>query len=118
MSIGMTVLTALNGVVSLITIGFGVAAALRPSAFTREADPTAGERFYARMYAARAVPLGLLAGVVPFFPHGPLSALALAAAAIAQAADVGSGAQRRDAQLIAGAVFGCVVYVITAIAVS
>ena len=70
------------------------------------------------MYAARAVPLGLLAGVVPFFPHGTLSALALAAAAIAQAVDAVAGAQRRDAQLIAGAVFGCVVYVITAIAVS
>ena len=118
MSIGMTVLIALNGVVSLITIGFGVAAALRPSLFTHDADPTAGERFYARMYAARAVPLGLLAGAVPFFPHGALIALALVAAAIAQAADVGSGAQRRDAQLIAGAVFGCVVYAITAIAVS
>jgi hypothetical protein len=118
MSIGMTVLTVLNGVVSLITIGFGVAAALRPSLFTHDADPTAGERFYARMYAARAVPLGLLAGVVPFFPHGPLSALALVAAAIAQAVDVAIGVQRRDAQLIPGALFGCIVYVITAIAVS
>ena len=118
MSTGMIVLTVFNSVVSLITIGFGTAAALRPSAFTHEANPTAGERFYARMYAARAVPLGLLAGTVPFFPHGALSALALAAAAVAQAIDVGIGAQRREAQLIGGAAFGCVVYVITAIAVS
>lgn len=117
MNIGTIVLTVLSGVVSLITIGFSVAAALRPSISSHEANPTAGERFYARMYAARAVPLGLLAGLVPFFPHGGLSALALVAAAIAQAADVRIGAERREAQLVAGAAFGCVVYVITAIAV-
>jgi hypothetical protein len=41
------------------------------------------------------VPLGVLAGVVPFFPHGAASALAL----------------------IAGATLVCVVHVVTAIAV-
>jgi hypothetical protein len=50
---------------------------------------------------------------VPVADHG-----ALVAAAVAPAADVGIGAQRREAQLVAGAVFGCVVNGITAIAVS
>lgn len=118
MSAGMIVLTVLNGVVSLIGIGFAVAAVLRPSALSHEADPTAGERFYARAYAVRAVPLGLLAGLVPFFSHGAVSTLALVAAAVAQAGDAGIGAARREAQLVAGPLFACVVHVITAIAVS
>ncbi|MFF3573754.1 hypothetical protein ACFYXQ_38960 [Nocardia jiangxiensis] len=118
MSAGMIVLTVLNGVVSLIGIGFALVAALRPSAVSHEADPTAGERFYAWMYAARAVPLGLLAGSVPFFSHGTVSTLALVVAAVAQAGDAAIGAQRRDAVMVAGPVFACVVHVITAIAVS
>ncbi|QIS24477.1 hypothetical protein F6W96_27420 [Nocardia terpenica] len=82
------------------------------------ADPTAGERFYARVYAARAVPLGLLAGSVPFLSHGIVSALVLAVAALAQAADAVLGAQRREAVMVAGPLFACVVHVITAVAVS
>ncbi|WP_084531328.1 hypothetical protein [Nocardia miyunensis] len=118
MSAGMIVLTVLNGVVSLISIGFAVVAALRPSALIHEAKPTAGERFYARMYAARAIPLGLLAGSAPFFPHGILSALVLVVAAIAQAGDAALGAQRREPVMVAGPLFACVVHVVTAIAVS
>ncbi|MFQ6395670.1 hypothetical protein ACLMAJ_19670 [Nocardia sp. KC 131] len=117
MSAGMIVLTVLNGVVSAIGIGFGVTAALRPSVSSHEADPTAGERFYARAYAARAVPLGLLAGAVPFFSHGAVSALVLVVAALAQAGDAAIGAQRREVQMVAGPLFACVVHVITAIAV-
>lgn len=118
MSAGMIVVTVLNGVVSLIGIGFAVVAALRPSAMSHAADPTAGERFYARVYAARAVPLGLLAGSVPFLSHGIVSALVLAVAALAQAADAVLGAQRREAVMVAGPLFACVVHVITAVAVS
>ncbi|MEU1427041.1 hypothetical protein ABZ412_08160 [Nocardia sp. NPDC005746] len=118
MTNGMIVLTVLNGVVSLIGIGFAVVAALRPSAMSHEANPSAGERFYALVYAARAVPLGLLAGSVPFFSHGPLSALVLAVAAVAQAADAAIGARRGEPVMVAGPVFAFVVHVITAIAVS
>lgn len=66
---GMIVLISLNGLVSLITVGFGVAVALNPLLVTRGTDSTAGEYFYAREYAARAVQLGLLARVLPFFPQ-------------------------------------------------
>ncbi|KZM68507.1 hypothetical protein [Nocardia terpenica] len=118
MSVGMIVLTVLNGVVSLIGIGFAVVAALRPSAMSHEANPTAGERFYARVYAARAVPLGFVAGSVPFFSHSIVSVLVLVVAALAQAADAVLGAQRREAVMVAGPLFACVVHAITAFAVS
>ncbi len=118
MSAGMIVLTVFNGVVSLIGIGYAVASALRPSAMSHEANPTAGEHLYARVYAARAVPLGLLAGSVPFFTHSPVSALVLVVAAIAQAADAAIGAQRREPMMVAGPLFACIIHVITAIAVS
>jgi hypothetical protein len=85
---------------------------------SHEENPTAGENFYAWVYAARAVPLGLLAGSVPFFSHGTVSTLALVVAAVAQAADAAIGAQRREPVMVAGPLFACIVHVITAIAVS
>jgi hypothetical protein len=117
MSAGMIFLAVLNGIVSLGSVGFAVLAAVRPSALSHVKEQTTGQRFYAWMYTARGVPLGVLAGVVPFFPHGAVSALALIAAAVAQAGDVAIGAQRRDARMIAGATLVCVVHVVTAIAV-
>ncbi|MBU3062589.1 hypothetical protein KO481_29125 [Nocardia sp. NEAU-G5] len=117
MSAGMIVLTVLNGVFSLIGVGFAVASAVRPSAMSREANPTAGEHLYARVYAARAVPLGILAGAVPFFPHSTVGALVLVVAAIAQAADAAIGAQRREPAMVAGPLFACIVHTITAIAI-
>ena len=61
----------LNLVVSLGSTLAALIAVVRPNALSRSADVTPGERFYARMYAARSVPLGLIFGAIPLIYAGP-----------------------------------------------
>ena len=39
----------------------------RPAVLSRSAHVETGEIFYTRMYAARAIPFGMVAGVLPFW---------------------------------------------------
>lgn len=102
----VSVLIVLNAVLATVSVAFGVVAIARPAVLSRTkkaaGSPTGGERFYAGMYASRAIPLGCAAGAVPFFATGPASALLLIAAAGAQIADVGIGLTRREWGMVAG----------------
>ncbi|MFF1610676.1 hypothetical protein ACFVYA_23085 [Amycolatopsis sp. NPDC058278] len=118
MSAGMIWLAALNGIVSLVSTGFAIVAAVRPSALSHEKTPTGGERFYAWMYSVRGVPLGLLGCAVPFVASGPVSALVLITAAVVQAGDAVIGARRREIRMTVGPAVAGVVHVITAMAVA
>lgn len=118
MSAGMISLAVLNGIVALVSTGFAIVAAVRPSALSHESTPTTGERFYAWMYAVRGVPLGLLVCVVPFLASGTVSALVLITAAVVQAADAAIGASRREARMTVAPALAGVIHVITAIAVA
>lgn len=118
MSVGMILLAVLNGVVALVSTGFAIVAAVRPSALSHESTPTTGERFYAWMYAVRGVPLGLLVCVVPFLVSGMVSALVLITAAVVQAGDAAIGAHRREARMTVAPALAGVIHVITAIAVA
>ncbi|MFC3892850.1 hypothetical protein ACFOWZ_15345 [Lentzea rhizosphaerae] len=118
MSAGMILLAVLNGIVSLLSTGFAIVAAVRPSSLSHETTPTTGERFYAWMYSARGVPLGLLVCVVPFVAAGPVSALVLITAAVVQAGDAAIGAHRREARMTVAPAIAAVVHVITALAVA
>ena len=118
MSAGMILLAVLNGIVALVSTGFAIVAAVRPSALSHESTPTAGERFYAWMYAVRGVPLGLLVCVVPFLASGMVSALVLITAAVVQAGDAAIGARRREARMTVAPALAGVIHVITAIAVA
>jgi hypothetical protein len=110
----MTVLLVLNTAVAAVSVAFAVLAVVRPTALSRTESPTGGERFYARMYAARAVPLGVIAAVVPLASAGSVTVLCLLAAAAAQLADAGIGLRRREWGMVAGGGLVAVVHAVTA----
>ncbi|WP_199785812.1 MULTISPECIES: hypothetical protein [Actinomycetes] len=97
----MAVLLAGNAVLAVVSVVFAVVAVVRPAALSHSEVPTKGEKFYSWMYAVRAVPLGGAAAVVPFLWSGPVCAVVLLAAAVAQAGDVGIGVSRREIGMIA-----------------
>lgn len=113
----MVTLAVVNAAFAVVSIAFAVVAVVRPAALSRSRTPTSGERFYGQMYAARAVPLGVLAAVLPLTSPGPVCALVLAAAACAQAADAGIGVSRKEWGMTAGGAVLTIVHLVTAIAV-
>lgn len=112
----MTLLFLANAALSTITVAFGLAGALRPSLMTRSDAPSLGERFFARMYASRAVPLGALAAAAPFVAAGPGGALVLFAAAAAQLGDVAIGANRKERSMILGGAAAAAIHAATGLA--
>ncbi len=113
----MIVLLLLNAVVAAAGIALALVAALRPSALLHGAHGGVGERFYARMYAAKAVPLGLLAAIAPFAAPGVAAGLCLIAAALSQAADAVIGLARGDWRQAGGSLVAVVVHVVVAVAI-
>ncbi|QQS02806.1 MAG: hypothetical protein IPK37_10430 [Austwickia sp.] len=87
------------------TVGFAVAAVAKPSALSGEPD-TAGQRYYARMYAARALPLAVatLAAVAAGAKshEARWAQVVLALAATAQVGDAAVGiASGKPGQVVA-----------------
>ncbi|MGD6741254.1 hypothetical protein ACOKM3_05330 [Streptomyces sp. BH106] len=60
----MIILFPLNAILAAGGVVFAILAVFRPSARVAEEAEGVGADFYARMYAAKAVPLCLLAAVV------------------------------------------------------
>ena len=73
---------------------------------------SAGERFFAQMYAARAVPLGVVTAVVPFIAASDITTvrLILMAAMVVQVADAGIGIRRREVAMIVGPSIAAIVH--------
>jgi hypothetical protein len=113
----VTVLLVLNTLAALVSALSSLLAVARPGLMTRSSAPTVGERFYVLAYAARAVPFGVAAAVLPLTGRGFPVALVLFAAATAQLADAGIGMWRKERGMIAGGATLSVVHLITAIAV-
>ena len=86
---------ALNAVIAATTVVTALVALRRPALLSGSGTPAAGEIFYAQMYAARAVPLGVAAGALPLIYAGPAVRLVLAAAALVQVGDILIGVARR-----------------------
>ena len=103
-------LTYLNLLVALTSALFGFFALFRPTLINPGADGSAGEAFFARMYAARAVPFGLIAGFVPLFFGGWPVAVLLFAAALTQLADVVIGRFHRLTGMTVGALIAVLVH--------
>ena len=76
-----------------------------------------GETFYARMYAARAIPFGLAVGVLPLCLHGPAVAWLLFAAAATQAADIAIAIGKRELGMGIGAATGTIVHIVCGVAI-
>ena len=68
-----TALLILNLVASLASAAWAVVALLRPASLSRSIHIDRSGIFYVRMYAARAIPFGLAAGILPFFLQEHLS---------------------------------------------
>ncbi len=108
------VLFALNAILAASGVVFAVLAALRPSALAGEGAEGVGVHFYARMYAAKAVPFGVLAAVVPFLATGAVPGVCLLCAAVSQAVDATIGFGRRDMRQTGGSVVAAVVHAVVA----
>ncbi len=83
-----TALLVLNLVASLASAVWAVVALVRPASLSGSSHIERGEIFYVRMYAARSIPFGLAAGILPFGFGGAAVAWVLFTAAVIQIADV------------------------------
>lgn len=64
------------------------------------------------MYAARAVPFGLAAGILPFWPGGAAVAWVLLTAGVIQIADAVIAMGKKDRGMLIGASVGAIVHII------
>lgn len=112
----MLVLQIINAVVALSTVIAACLALARPGMFSGSRNVVEGERFFANMYAARAIPLGILVGVLPFISFAsqwPIKVL-LIAAALVQIIDAIIGAKQKEWGMIGGAVAAVIIHGLTA----
>jgi hypothetical protein len=99
----LTVLKILNLVTALVTSLGGVVALIRPEQLIKGSPIGPGGSFYAKLYAARAIPFGIVAGLLPYFCHGPVVPIVLILAAVIQAGDIAIGVQLKIPRVILGA---------------
>lgn len=103
-----------NAVVSAGTVIAALIAMRRPASMSGSPQPDMGEVFYSRMYAARAIPLGIAAGLLPFTGSGVPVRIILLAAATAQVGDAAIGLQRGERAMVASAFMAALVHIATA----
>ncbi|WP_225727303.1 MULTISPECIES: hypothetical protein [unclassified Nocardia] len=101
----MTVwLAALNAVVAVVTVGFAVVGVVAPAALARS-EVVASTRYYAAMYAVRAIPVGVAVLALAFVSARDETWIALLAVAGAcQVGDALIGLYRRIPGQVAGSV--------------
>lgn len=112
----IAVLQVLNAIAATISTVSSLLAVFRPQIMSKSQEVSAGERFFAQMYAARAVPLGAVTAVVPFIAASDISTvkLVLMAAMVVQVVDAGIGVRRREVAMIVGPTIAAIVHGITA----
>ena len=109
-------LQILNAIAATISTVSSLLAVFRPQIMSKSQEVSAGERFFAQMYAARAVPLGAVTAVVPFIAASDISTvkLVLMAAMVVQVVDAGIGVRRREVAMIIGPSIAAIVHGLTA----
>ncbi len=112
----MLFLIIVNAIISFGAVVVSFIALTRPGKLSGSTDVNAGEWFYAKMYAARAIPLGVIAGVLPFFaePGAWPIRVVLIAAALVQVADALIGFGKREWGMIGAPSAAFVVHALTA----
>lgn len=103
----------------LVSLGSTVAAGIalvKPASLSGSSHLELGELFYVRMYAARAVPFGMLSGFLPLWFRGPVIAGILFTAAAIQILDVLIAVRKVQRGMMAGASVAAVVHVLCGIA--
>jgi len=114
--VSIAVLQVLNAIAATISTVSSLLAVFRPQIMSKSQEVSAGERFFAQMYAARAVPLGAVTAVVPFIAASDISTvrLVLMAAMVVQIVDAGIGIRRREVAMIIGPSIAAIVHGLTA----
>lgn len=92
----MTALIYANSLLALASMAAALLACWRPQLMSRSTVASDGERFYARMYATRALPAGLMTLCAPWYWQGSLVSAVLFGAAAMQAGDALIGWQKRE----------------------
>jgi hypothetical protein len=110
-----TILLLLNLLVSLASAVAAVIALIRPASFSGSSHVVRGEIFYVRMYAARSIPFGLAAGILPFWRGGPAVAWVLFTAAVIQIVDVVIAVGKKERGMMIGASVGAIVHLLSGI---
>jgi hypothetical protein len=113
----LTALLYMNLIVSAVSALAGVIALIRPAAWSASNHVERGEMFYARMYAARAIPFGVIAGILPFLATWPTVAWVIFTAAVIQIADVVIALSKKDLRMTIGASFAAAVYILCGFAI-
>ena len=108
----ITVLQVLNAIAATISAMSSLLVIFRPQIMSKSQKVSAGERFFAQMYAARAVPLGVVTAAVPFVAPSDITSvrLVLMAAMAVQIVDAGIGIRRREPAMIAGPSIATIVH--------
>lgn len=102
-------IAALNTLVALAGAGFGIVALVRPGVLAPPSEAGAAHPFFAAMYAARAVPLGLAVGIAVWLTIASEAVrLLLGVAIVAQAADIVIGVASRRLGMAAGGAFAAI----------
>ena len=112
----IAMLQVLNAIAATISMTSSLLIVFRPQIMSKSQEVSAGERFFAQMYAARAVPLGAVTAVVPFIAASDISTvrLVLMAAMVVQVVDAGIGVRRREVAMIIGPSIAAIVHGLTA----
>ena len=112
----LTILKFLNLVTALITSAAGIVALIRPQQLTRGKPVGPGGSFYVRLYAARAIPFGIVAGLLPYFFQGPVVPIVLILAAVIQTSDIAIGIGVKIPRVILGASVAALTHLLCALA--
>ena len=112
----IAILQILNAIAATISTVSSLLAVFQPQIMSKSREVSAGERFFAQMYAARAVPLGVVTAAVPFVATTEITTvrLVLMAAMVVQVVDAGIGVRRREVTMIIGPSIAAIVHGLTA----
>lgn len=113
----MQTILFLNLLASLVSAVWAAISLIRPGSLSGSSQIVRGEIFYARMYAARTIPFGLAAGILPFWLGGPSVAWVLFTAAVIQILDVVIAAGKKNRGMMIGASVGAIVHLLSGIAI-
>ena len=112
----IAVLEVLNVVAATVSTVSSLLTVVQPQIMSKSREVSAGERFFAQMYAARAVPLGVVTAAVPFVAPSDITSvrLVLMAAMAVQIVDAGIGIRRREVSMVIGPSIAAIVHGLTA----
>ena len=112
----IAVLQVLNVIAATVSTVSSLLTVVQPQIMSKSREVSAGERFFAQMYAARAVPLGVVTAAVPFVAPSDITSvrLVLMAAMEVQIVDAGIGIRRREVSMVIGPSIAAIVHGLTA----